>query len=58
VRAVIDTNVLISGLLWHGPPHRLIERVRLGEVTFIGSSVLLTEAEEVQASAGHNAFPA
>ncbi len=30
VRAVIDTNVLLSGLLWRGPPHRLIEEVRAG----------------------------
>jgi predicted nucleic acid-binding protein len=22
VGAVVDTNVLLSGLLWHGTPHR------------------------------------
>jgi hypothetical protein len=30
VRAVIDTNVPLSGLMWHGKPHALIEQVRAG----------------------------
>jgi predicted nucleic acid-binding protein len=25
VRAVVDTNVLIAGLLWRGPPHALLD---------------------------------
>ena len=29
MRAVIDTNVLVSGLLWHGAPHALLDEVRL-----------------------------
>jgi predicted nucleic acid-binding protein len=37
VRAIIDTNVLLSGLLWHGPPHTLLDRVRDGTVTLISS---------------------
>jgi len=26
VRAVLDTNVLLSGLLWRGAPHALIHK--------------------------------
>jgi putative PIN family toxin of toxin-antitoxin system len=47
VRAVIDTNVLLSGLLWFGPPHRLIELVRDGTLTLIASPALLAEFSEV-----------
>lgn len=47
MRAVIDTNVLISGLLWRGPPHALIEHLRTGALTLISSSALLTEFSEV-----------
>jgi putative PIN family toxin of toxin-antitoxin system len=47
VRAIIDTNVLLSGLLWHGTPHALLERVRAGTVTLVSSPVLLAELAEV-----------
>ena len=47
MRAVIDTNVLVSGLLWHGIPHRLIEQIRAGTLTLIASSALLAELDEV-----------
>lgn len=47
MRAVIDTNVLLSGLIWHGPPHRLIEQVRAGPLTLISSPALLAELAEV-----------
>jgi uncharacterized protein len=30
IRAVLDTNVVLSGLFWHGTPHALIDRVREG----------------------------
>jgi putative PIN family toxin of toxin-antitoxin system len=43
VRAVIDTNVLLAGLLWHGTPHQLIEHVRNGTLTLISSPALLAE---------------
>jgi uncharacterized protein len=51
VRAVIDTNVLVSGLFWSGPPHALIERVRIGALTLISSPTLLAELAEVIARA-------
>jgi putative PIN family toxin of toxin-antitoxin system len=47
VRAIIDTNVLLAGLLWHGTPHALLERVRDGTLTLISSPVLLAELTEV-----------
>ncbi len=47
MRAVVDTNVLISALLWHGAPHQLLERARGGELVLITSPVLLAELAEV-----------
>jgi putative PIN family toxin of toxin-antitoxin system len=47
VRAVIDTNVLLSGLLWRGAPHTLIAQVRAGALSLISSPALLAELEEV-----------
>jgi putative PIN family toxin of toxin-antitoxin system len=49
VRAVIDTNVLLSGLLWQGTPHTLIEQVRAGTLTLVSSPALLAELAEVVA---------
>jgi putative PIN family toxin of toxin-antitoxin system len=47
VRAVIDTNVLLSGLLWHGQPHRLLELVRGGTLGVVSSPALLAELADV-----------
>jgi len=47
VRAVIDTNVLLSGLLWHGQPHMLLEHVRSGTLAMVSSPALLAELAEV-----------
>ena len=47
MRAVIDTNVLISAIFWTGSPKRLLNRVRRGEVTFVTSRVLLDELKEI-----------
>jgi putative PIN family toxin of toxin-antitoxin system len=47
VRAVIDNNVLIAALLWRGPPHALLERVRAGRVSMISSPALLAELADV-----------
>lgn len=49
MRLVIDTNVLLSGLLWHGAPHRLIEGVRSGEAVLVTSPALLAELANVLA---------
>jgi uncharacterized protein len=47
VRAVIDTNVLLSGLLWRGAPHALIQQVRTSALTLISSPALLAELGDV-----------
>lgn len=47
MKAVIDTNVLIAGLLWRGPPHALLEQVRVGSVSLVSSPALLAELADV-----------
>lgn len=47
MRVVIDTNVLLSALLWGGTPHALMEHVRNGSVTLISSPALLAELARV-----------
>ena len=47
VRAVVDTNVLLSGLFWRGRPHALFEQIRAGALTLISSPALLAELAEV-----------
>lgn len=47
MRAVIDTNVLVSGLFWHGAPHGLVEEIRSGRLTLLSSPILLAELAEV-----------
>jgi len=46
IRAVLDTNVVLSGLFWHGTPHALLDRVREGALIFISSPALLAELTE------------
>ena len=47
MRAVIDTNVLVSGLLWAGTPHTLLLQLRDGALTLLSSPALLAEFGEV-----------
>lgn len=47
MRAVIDTNVLISAIFWPGKPKQLLNQVRRGQVIFLTSEVLLVELKEV-----------
>jgi len=47
MRAVIDTNVLMSALLWRSTPHALLEHVRNGTLTRISSPALLAELARV-----------
>jgi putative PIN family toxin of toxin-antitoxin system len=49
VRAVIDTNVLVSALFWHGAPHVLLERVREGDLGLVCSPILMDELAQVTA---------
>ena len=43
MRLVLDTNVVISGLLWGGLPRQLLELGRDGQVELFTSSVLLID---------------
>ncbi len=58
MRAVIDTNVLVSGLLWHGAPHMLLAQVRSGSLTLVSSPALLAELGNVMGRAKFEAIPA
>lgn len=43
LRLVLDTNVVLAGLLWNGPPRRLLEAAIAAEVGLYSSAVLLDE---------------
>jgi len=47
VRLVLDTNTALSGLIWNGPPCRLIEAAEGGLVSLFSSVALLTELRTV-----------
>ena len=46
MRLVADTNTVISGLLWHGAPRRLLDAARAGKVSLFTSADLLVELED------------
>jgi putative PIN family toxin of toxin-antitoxin system len=43
LRLVLDTNVVVAGLLWSGPPRRLLEEAIEDELQLFSSDVLLSE---------------
>ena len=43
LRLVLDTNIIVAGLLWNGPPRRLLEAAIAGEIKHYSSAVLLNE---------------
>ncbi len=47
MRIVADTNTVVSGMLWHGAPRRVLEAARAGTVTLYTSPILLAELEDV-----------
>lgn len=49
VRVVVDTNTIVSGLLWSGPPHQLLNAVRERRITLYSSTALVAELAEVLA---------
>lgn len=55
LRLVLDTNVVVAGLLWGGPPRRLIEAVVEGEVELFSSAGLL---DELAHTLGYSKFTA
>lgn len=49
MRVVLDTNVIVSGLLWGGPPRRWLDLARKNTIALYTSAVLLAELAEVLA---------
>ena len=47
VRAVLDTNVVVSGLLWKASPRQVLDAARDQRLSLYTSSVLLDELAEV-----------
>jgi len=47
VRLVLDTNTIVSGLLWSNAPARLIDAALKSRVELFTSRVLLLELEDV-----------
>ena len=47
MRLVLDTNVVVSGLIWGGPPRQLLVLGRSGRVTLFSSAILLDELIDV-----------
>ncbi len=47
MRVLLDTNVLISGILFRGLPRSLLERAIRGELALVTSPALLDELERV-----------
>jgi putative PIN family toxin of toxin-antitoxin system len=47
VRGVSDTNIVVSGLLWHGPPREVLDASRAGKLTLFSTAALLAELQDV-----------
>lgn len=43
MRLVLDTNTVVSGFLWQGPPHRLVQLALDGAIEIATSPALLDE---------------
>ena len=47
MKVVPDTNTVVSGLLWQGAPHDVLELARAGEIMLYTSPALLAELRDV-----------
>jgi putative PIN family toxin of toxin-antitoxin system len=47
MRVVADTNLVVSGLLWHGAPREVLDAARSGKIELFTSIILLAELEDV-----------
>ena len=47
MRVVADTNIVVSGFLWHGNPRLVLEAARDGFISLFTSGALLDELEDV-----------
>src|SRR5260221_7783713 len=46
IRAVIDTNLLVSGMLWFGPPNKIYQLAGQGKFTIVTSETLVNELND------------
>ena len=56
LRLVLDTNIVVAGLLWQGPPRRLIELAIEGQAVELYSSPVLLD--ELAQTLGYSKFAA
>jgi putative PIN family toxin of toxin-antitoxin system len=49
MRAIVDTNVFVSGIFWKGPPHRILVAWQAGRFKLVVSSSILEEYRRVLA---------
>jgi putative PIN family toxin of toxin-antitoxin system len=47
VKIVLDTNTVVSGLLWRGAPRQILDQARSGKITLYTSIELLAELSDV-----------
>lgn len=47
MKLVVDTNVIVSGILWTGAPHRLLALAWSSDLVIVSSPELLAELGEV-----------
>jgi putative PIN family toxin of toxin-antitoxin system len=47
MQAVLDTNIVVSALIWGGTPFKLLEMATEGHLTLYTSPTLITELREV-----------
>ncbi|MDQ2780219.1 MAG: putative toxin-antitoxin system toxin component, PIN family [Pseudomonadota bacterium] len=47
MKLVLDTNVVVSALIWGGVPYQLLKAAAAGEVDLVASPDLLTELRDV-----------
>lgn len=56
MKIVLDTNVLISGIFFSGPPYRILKAWQEGEIKIIASEKILSEYQRVAEELSHQ-FP-
>lgn len=56
LRAVVDTNVLVSGLGWRGPPATVVDAALRGSIQLVTSQALLDELLRVPEALGAIVF--
>jgi putative PIN family toxin of toxin-antitoxin system len=54
VKVVLDTNVVISGLLWRGAPYRCLLAIRAGLADLVVSPPILAELRRVLVTKFHH----